>query len=147
MTRKVVTVRTWTPVAEAMELLVNYRFTGLPVIDDAGKLVGIVSESDFIAKRGERVADIMTKPVIHVDPGMDLERVAELLLRRKIRRVPVVEDGKLVGLISRRDMLSFMARTAWVCQQCGHEVHALHPPDSCSRCQSKTFSLRQAQPK
>ncbi len=144
MTRKVVTVRTSTPVQEAMELLVNYSFTGLPVLDDRGELAGIVSESDFIGKRGERVADIMTRQVVSVDPAMDLEKVADLLLRRGIRRVPVLESGKLVGLISRRDMLSFLARTVWVCKMCGLKTHALHPPGTCTRCQSETYELQQS---
>ena len=147
MTQKVVTVHTWTPVPEAMELLVNYRFTGLPVLDNAGRLAGIVSESDFIAKRGQRVEDIMTKDVVSVAPDMSLEEVGDLLLRRGIRRVPVLQAGKLVGLISRRDMLQFLARTVWVCTTCGLETHALHPPGVCSRCRAETYELRQASPK
>ncbi len=142
MTPQVVTVHPSTSVEEAMELLLKHNITGLPVLDDGGHLSGIVSESDFIGKRGERVEDIMTRVVISVDPAMDLEKVAELLLRRGIRRVPVIESGKLVGLISRRDMLAFLARTVWVCKMCGLETHALNPPGTCRRCQAEASELR-----
>ncbi len=144
MTHEVVTVRLSTSVPEAMELLLNHNITGLPVLDDRDQLAGIVSESDFIGKRGERVEQIMTRAVISADPAMDLEKVAELLLRKGIRRVPIVEAGKLVGLISRRDMLTFLARTVWVCKMCGLETHALNPPGTCKRCQAEASELRSA---
>ncbi len=91
--------------------------------------------------------DIMTKEVVSVAPEMSLEEVGDLLLRRGIRRVPVLQAGKLVGLISRRDMLQFLARTVWVCTACGLQTHALHPPGVCSRCQADRYELRQAAPK
>lgn len=144
MTRDVIAVGAATPVQEAIELLVQRRITGLPVVDAAGSLVGIVSESDFIGKRGERVADVMTAEVRTVEPSRRLDEVAELLLRGGIRRVPVVEAGKLIGLVSRRDLLSFLARSAWACKMCGLEAHALQPPGTCSRCQADSFELRPA---
>ncbi len=144
MTRDVVTVRADTPVQEAMELLVKHRITGLPVLDEAGRLTGVVSESDFISKRGERVADIMSPSVVTVDPYRRLAEVGEILLRHGIRRLPVVEAGRLVGLVSRRDLLSFLASSAWMCKMCGLETHALQPPGTCSRCQADSFELRQA---
>ncbi len=144
MTQDVVTVLPEAPVQEALDLLVRHRITGLPVVDHSGRLVGVVSESDFIGKRGARVGDIMTRGVVTVGPGEALGEIAELLLRRGIRRVPVVESGKLVGLVSRRDLLSFLASSAWACKMCGLETHALRPPGTCSRCQADSFELRHA---
>ncbi len=144
MTRDVITVRPQTRVDDAIALLVQRRITGMPVVDEAERLVGIVSESDFIGKRGEWVSDIMTTAVQTVAPGRRLTEVAELLLRGGIRRVPVLEAGKMIGLISRRDLLSFLAGSAWACKMCGLETHALQPPGTCSRCQADSFQLRPA---
>jgi CBS domain-containing protein len=144
MTRAVVTVRAAMPVQEAIELLVRHRITGMPVLDDTGRLVGVVSESDFIGKRGQAVGEVMSRTVHSVAPKEALGVVAERLLQHGIRRLPVVEGGQLVGVVTRRDLLAFLARSAWVCERCGLEAHALQAPPTCTGCQGDRFTLRLA---
>jgi CBS domain-containing protein len=99
-------------VREATELLLYHRISGLPVLDGAGALVGIVSEADLLAKGGTpgaTVGDIMTRTVITVDAGARLEEIAAIMTRERVKRVPVLEAGRLVGILSRADLVRWMA--------------------------------------
>jgi CBS domain-containing protein len=117
MDKKVPTVRPEAEVLEAIEYLLKKRVTGAPVVDDAGNVIGMLTEKDclkLIAKgsggdvpRG-RVADFMTTDVKTVSPDMDVYYVAGLFLNHQFRRFPVVEDGRLVGAITRFDILRVM---------------------------------------
>lgn len=138
MTRDVITVAPQTPIREAASLMVDHAVSGLPVVDEQGKLVGVLSEGDLILRQrarqpvpwwraffqdGERlareyqkaagttVAEVMTKAVISVSPDLPIEAAALILDQRRIRRVPVVADGRVVGIVSRGDLVKVLAKT------------------------------------
>lgn len=98
------------PVREAADLLTFHRISGLPVTDDDGRLAGILSEVDIIEKRGETVADLMSGAVISVQATDRMEEVAAVMSRKRVKRVPVLEGGRLVGIISRSDVVRWVAR-------------------------------------
>jgi CBS domain-containing protein len=101
-----------------MELIIENRISGLLVIDDAGQLVGILSEADRIKLLVDSeepdddasVADFMTRNVISVKPDTELVEIADVLMRSGIRRVPVIDNGDVIGLISRHDLMCAIAR-------------------------------------
>ena len=137
MTAEVVSVSPETPVAEIAQLLLERRISAVPVLSDDGRLLGIVSEGDLIhglgsvgAKRawwldllaspearaqeylkshGRRARDVMTRAVVSVDPETPLPEIARLLEARRIKRVPVLQGGRLVGIVSRADLLRALA--------------------------------------
>ena len=96
---------------DAIELVLARRVSGLPVIDDNGYLVGIITEFALLAlayDRGlqqEKIEQHMTRDVLTVDVSDTVNHVADLFIVQRIRRVPVLRDGRLVGLVSRRDVL------------------------------------------
>ena len=101
-------------VMNAIDVLVKNRISGAPVIDDHGNLIGLLSEKDcmkvaiqagYYEELGGRVADYMTKNVITVESESSVLEVAKLFMEKGPRRYPVVEDNRLVGQISRRDVL------------------------------------------
>ncbi len=114
MDRQVPTLRPETDILDAVGFLLEKRVTGAPVIDKAGRLVGILTEKDCLRliavgvegnlPRGN-VADFMSPNPETIPPDMDVYYVAGLFLRRTFRRLLVVEDGKLVGAITRFDIL------------------------------------------
>ncbi|MGH8636527.1 MAG: CBS domain-containing protein [Burkholderiales bacterium] len=114
MDRHVATLRPETSILDAVGFLLEKKVTGAPVVDKAGRLVGIVTEKDCLRlvaagiggdlPRGT-VADIMTQNPETIPPDMDVYYVAGLFLVRPFRRFPVVEDGRLVGAITRFDIL------------------------------------------
>jgi CBS domain-containing protein len=108
MTREVLTTRPNVSVRELAKRLAYHRISGMPVVDDQGQILGVVSEADIISKRGATVADIMTSPVISVTEAATAKEVAVLLTEERIKRVPVVRDGKLVGLIGRSNVVSWV---------------------------------------
>jgi CBS domain-containing protein len=136
MTRDVITVRPETTIHEAAALMVTHGISGLPVVDDTGRVVGIVSEGDLIIRQkgrrshpwwrgffddgeklareyqkraGTTVSDVMTRSVLCVSPRLPIESVAIILDERRIRRVPVVDLGRLVGIVSRGDLIKALA--------------------------------------
>ena len=113
MTRKVCTIHQEASAQEAAQLLDQMRISGLPVVDEDGKIIGIITEADIISKvdrEGLRVADIMSHEVIFVGEETSVSEIAMLLSDRKIKRVPVVNDGKLVGIVSRADIVRAVAQ-------------------------------------
>jgi CBS domain-containing protein/rubredoxin len=134
MTADPITVRPDASVHEAAELLSEHRVSGLPVCDANGNLVGVVSEFDLIARSGRTVGDVMTRDVVSVKEHATLEAVRAVLVSRRLKRAPVVDDaGRLVGLISRADLVRELAYR-WACRRCGYLVRARRPPEGCSRC-------------
>jgi CBS domain-containing protein len=113
MTRDVVTVSSHAALRDAAKLMADNRISGLVVMDN-GKVVGIVSEADIL-KAGDMslpVGDVMAKDVISVLPDVCVPDVAKVLAEHQIKRVPVIDDaGKLVGIVSRADVVRFMAES------------------------------------
>jgi CBS domain-containing protein len=143
MIRNVITARPETSVTDVVQILAKNRITGLPVVTEDNRLIGVVSESDIIGKAGDTVAEIMTNGAYTVSPDTLLEEAAEMLLRRRIRRLTVVEDeNKLVGLLSRGDLILFFAHHVWTCTWCGKGYRGFYAPSSCSQCGGETFTIK-----
>lgn len=116
--------------ADAIRCMGDHRISALPVLDGEGHLRGIVSEGDFFRRDGgalrldalveadsaererllgsRKVSDIMSAPPVTVDGQASLEETIGIMEQRKLKRLPVVSKGKLVGLISRADILRFL---------------------------------------
>ncbi|MEO0531305.1 MAG: CBS domain-containing protein [Planctomycetota bacterium] len=111
MTPNVVTIGPDASIGDAIELLLARRVSGLPVVDGAGRLVGILTEFALMALAYDQnvadhtVADHMTHDVLTVDADDAVNKVADLCIVHRVRRLPVLEKGRLVGLVSRRDVL------------------------------------------
>lgn len=114
MTRKLVTLRPDMGIHEGIRILLKHRLSGAPVVDDAGQLVGILSNKDCVRMAfgasyhqdwGGTVASAMSSPVETVRADADIVEVAELFLRGPYRRYPVLDGGRLVGQVSRYDIL------------------------------------------
>lgn len=118
MTSAIISVSPDSSLNDAMELIIANRISGLLVIDDTGRLVGILSEADRIRlivdsetpDDGASVSEYMTRNVISVKPDTDFAEIAELLMRSGIRRVPVVDNDDVLGLISRYDLMSAISK-------------------------------------
>ena len=110
MTRDVITANPSTPPEQLARLLLSHSIGGVPVIDETGKLVGMVSGYDVISKPGISTAEIMSRGVVSVTESSDVEEIVSLMGLHGIRRVPVCNDGQLVGIISRSDLLRHYAR-------------------------------------
>jgi CBS domain-containing protein len=91
---------------------IDRNHTGMPVIDDQGTLVGVVTEYDVISKQGETVGEIMSRGVVTVTEDTPARRVIDLVGLHGIRGVPVLADGKLVGLVTRADLVKLVLREA-----------------------------------
>ncbi len=112
MTRNVCTIQPEASAQQAAQLLDQKRISGAPVVNAQGQLIGMITEADIISKvnrEGLRVADIMTHELIVVTEETPVGEIAQLLTERKIKRVPVVSDGKLVGIVSRADIVHAVA--------------------------------------
>lgn len=113
MTRKVCTVSPEASIQEVAQLLYQERISGVPVVNADGQIIGIVTEADIISKasqEGLRVADIMSHEIIAVTEDTPINEIALLLTERKIKRVPVVSEGKLAGIVSRADIVYAVAQ-------------------------------------
>ncbi len=138
MVRDVVTVLPNTDVAEAIKLLAEHDVSALPVLDKDGTLIGMLSEADLIHRveigtekhrpwwqeavtgastlaaefaksHGKKVSEIMATGVISVSEDTPLSEIAALFERKGIKRVPVVKDGKLIGIVSRSNLIQALA--------------------------------------
>jgi len=134
MTTPVVTVNPDTPVADVAKQLIKRRISAVPVVDAEGRAVGIVSEGDlmrrpetagkrhpswwlallaepedqareYVKAHGRRAREVMTRDLVTVGEDAPLEEIATLLEKHRIKRVPVVRQGKLVGIVSRANLL------------------------------------------
>ncbi|WP_422446252.1 CBS domain-containing protein [Endozoicomonas sp. ALB091] len=115
MTPKVVTVSPDIQVAEAIRILLQHNITAAPVVDNEGTLIGILSESDclegtlngsYFSQDAGLVRDYMTIQVVTAAPQEDIITVYQRFMTDKAYRVPVVEDGNLVGILSPKDLMS-----------------------------------------
>jgi CBS domain-containing protein len=113
MTRKVCTIHPEASVQEVAQLLSRHRISGAPVVNADGMIIGIVTEADIIGKvdrEGLCVADIMSREIIAVKEETPVNEIALLLTKRRIKRVPVVCNGKPVGIVSRADIVDAVAQ-------------------------------------
>ena len=143
MTTDVVTVRRDTSVNGIAKLMGERDVSGIPVVDEANHVVGIITELDMIVRNtrlempaflqvldlgriplerpghyrdrlrhmlGTHAADIMTEAVVTIGPDAEVEALAEMMVKRRLNPVPVVENGVLVGIVSRADLIRMMAR-------------------------------------
>ncbi|HNP84913.1 MAG: CBS domain-containing protein [Chloroflexi bacterium SZAS-1] len=133
MTSDVISVLEDSTIEDAARVLARHRISGLPVVNAAGALVGLVTEYDFISKQGNTVADIMSRGVISITEDTNVEEVSHLLANRRIRRVPVLRGDRLVGIVSRSDLIKQIAMR-WVCPVCGEVVRGPDAPEQCPRC-------------
>jgi CBS domain-containing protein len=115
MIRDVIAVKTDTPIFEAMELVAKYDISGLPVVDDDMNLIGVLSEKDMINllydfedQQEKTVNDFMTQPALFFDENESLLDVCDFLKKNVFRRVPITSKGKVVGIISIRDVIEFI---------------------------------------
>ncbi|PID69121.1 MAG: inosine-5-monophosphate dehydrogenase [Flavobacteriales bacterium] len=116
MTTKLITFKPEQPISEVIEALINNRISGGPVVNDQNELLGIISEGDCIKQvsnskyhnlplEDNTVEKCMVKNVDTIDGNLDIFEAAEMFLKAKHRRFPIVESGKLVGQISQKDIL------------------------------------------
>jgi CBS domain-containing protein len=141
MTTRVVTIHSDASATQAAELMLQHGISGLPVVDADGNVVGIVTEGDFLRRAelgterrrprwleflagpgqlaaeytraaGRKVDDIMTSDVRTIDEEIELSEVVRLMESHRIKRLPVVRDGKLVGIVSRANLLHALSSLA-----------------------------------
>jgi CBS domain-containing protein len=135
MKTNLITVKKDTPIYDAIDLLSKNGITGLPVVNDDMTLAGIVSEKDVLSLLDEldnllmidelkdstaMVDDFMTKEVVSFDADDDLFDVCDCLIENNFRRVPITSEGKLVGIITRADIVAYILKLRSM------EKHALH---------------------
>jgi len=141
MTRSVITVRPDTTIVEAANIMLQRHVSGLPVVDEAGKLVGVVSEgdfirrseigtqrkrgrwlrfvlgpgqsaSDFVQEHGRLVSEVMTKKPLTITEDTALAEIVDLMERNNVKRLPVVRGHEVVGIVSRANLLQAVASLA-----------------------------------
>lgn len=138
MTTNVITITENQTKQQAARLLSQHRISGLPVVNNNNIVMGVVTEYDIISKEGQRVGDIMTRGVISVTPDTELEDVGHILVHERIKRLPVLDQGRLVGIVSRADLVREVAMR-WVCPVCGEVVYSEEHPERCPRCGAKNM--------
>jgi CBS domain-containing protein len=140
MTRTVRSVGPDTPLKDVARELIEHRISGLPVVDDAGQVIGVISEGDLLAKEqrpgavrhrplarlfGESAetrrlmakaeastaGEAMTSPAITIEASKPIDTAATMMIQRKINRLPVTDGGKLVGIVTRSDVVGTFARS------------------------------------
>ncbi|WP_197503727.1 MULTISPECIES: CBS domain-containing protein [unclassified Mycobacterium] len=147
MTSPVITVLPDASRQQVADTLTRHGISGVPVVDEAGTLLGLVSEYDLLIKADAAAHELMTTAVITVTAGSPAEDIRHLLIDRRIRRVPVMREGRLVGIVSRHDLVAMMA-TEWACQVCGEPVRGEQPPATCPKCHARStqFELQEQPP-
>jgi len=114
MTADVTTVGTHTPIYDAVKVLLDSDVTGLPVVNDDMTLAGVITEKDVLSLISHTeydsatVQQFMTRDVVSFDEDADLIAICECLIDSDFRRVPITSQGKLVGIISRRDIIKYI---------------------------------------
>jgi CBS domain-containing protein len=110
MTRDIITVNPATSVRNLASLLIRNQISGAPVAGKNGRIVGVVSEADIVAKRGKDVRSIMSKKVIRVAEDTTVEEIAQLMTTHAVKRLPVMNGDEIVGIVSRADVVSAIAQ-------------------------------------
>jgi len=110
MTRDIITVSPTMKVKELAMTLIKNQISGAPVASKDGKIVGVVSEADIVAKKGKDVRAIMSKKVISITEDASVEEIARLMTTHAIKRLPVMNEDEVVGIVSRADIVSAIAQ-------------------------------------
>ena len=110
MTREIITVGPAMTIKSLAMTLIKNQISGAPVAGKNGKIIGVVSEADIVAKKGKDVKAIMSKKIISVAEETAIEKIAELMTTHNIKRVPVMRGEEVVGIVSRADIVSAIAR-------------------------------------
>ena len=112
MTENIISVKKETPICEVLRLLVEHNISGIPVVEDDMTLVAVLSERDVLSLfrasedvENKTVGHFMTQPAIFFDEEENLQEVCDCLMDNYLRIVPVTSEGKLVGVLSRRDII------------------------------------------
>ncbi|WP_234023849.1 HPP family protein [Sorangium cellulosum] len=114
MTERVISLDQDTPVIDMLQLFASEGLSGAPVVDEAHRMVGFVSETDLLGAllreeyEGMTAADVMSTPPISVDEFMPTDDVMTLLREKRIHHLPVLRDGRLVGIITPQDILRYL---------------------------------------
>jgi CBS domain-containing protein len=115
MTKNVISVKKDTPIFDALETLTANNITGIPVVREDMILVGVLSEKDVLRlaynqedAEQKTVDDFMTQPAIHFDSNESFLDICDCLMTNYFRRIPVTSEGKLVGIISRKDIIDYI---------------------------------------
>ena len=132
MTHEIITIAPNATVREAARRLAGYNISGMPVVDRDGRMVGIITEADLISKDGTTVADLMSQRVVSVGEDTTVDEIAQILTSNRFKRVPVLRDARLVGVVSRADIVRMMA-SRWVCPVCG-AIQLGRAPAECPSC-------------
>ncbi|MEE8359893.1 MAG: CBS domain-containing protein [Candidatus Omnitrophota bacterium] len=112
MKKEVITVKEKDSLEALCKLLVSKKLSGVPVIGDKENLVGFISERDIITAVGKgnfknkKVSDVMTRKVFSVDHDRPIEQVSQIFTDKPLRYVPVTKGDKLVGIVSRKDVIN-----------------------------------------
>ena len=110
MTRDIITVSPTMSVKNLAMTLIKNQISGAPVAGKNGKIIGVVSEADIVGKKGKDVKSIMSKSVISVSEETSVEEIARLMTAHAIKRLPVMTEGAIVGIVSRADIVSAIAQ-------------------------------------
>ncbi|MBN2473522.1 MAG: CBS domain-containing protein [Pirellulales bacterium] len=117
MSSQVITIHDDATLGEAIATLLKHKISGMPVVDDQQRLIGIISEFQLLeavytpAIKRDYVRDAMTEDVMTVAEDASLSEIATLFVLHRIRRIPVVRGDKVVGIVTRRDLLRNVAET------------------------------------
>lgn len=116
MTTNVITVKKGVVLTDVIALLLRWHISAMPVVDEDDKIVGIVSEIDLVNMTFDgnaadtTVEEVMATNIISFSPTTELADLVQTFSKRHLRRVPIIDEGKVVGIISRRDLLREMLR-------------------------------------
>lgn len=142
MNREVIVVKEEDTIEDVIKLLLEHNISGIPVVDDQRRVIGIVTEGDIIYRSKKlqiptyftildsyiflestknfekdlkkmaayKVSEVMTKKVITVEQDEKIEEIATLMTTKRINRIPIVDNGKIVGIVSRRDIIQAYAK-------------------------------------
>jgi predicted transcriptional regulator len=132
MTHETITIGPDASVRDAARRLSGYNISGMPVVDGEGYMVGIITQADLISKEGKTVADLMTQRVVSVTEDTTVDEAARILTVNRFKRVPVVRNGRLVGIVSRADIVRMIA-SRFICPVCG-AIQLGRLPEQCPSC-------------
>lgn len=110
MTKDIITVEPTMTIKKLATMLIKNQISGAPVAGKNGRIIGVVSEADIVAKKGKDVKAIMSKKIISVREDTQVEEIAQLMTTHNIKRVPVMRGDEVVGIVSRADIVSAIAR-------------------------------------